>query len=109
MLERPLPLHYSGDQCSATGQILWTTDSSRFLLLGQRFCVQKSGELPNGQKLFFMHDVRTGQSWCNNVLSNRCDEHPPFSSDDLAGLSWNNRAALDGAAAMPGPARTAPR
>jgi hypothetical protein len=107
VVEKPLHLHYSGDQCSSNGQFLWTKDGSRVLMIGPRFCVEKSGELPNGQKLFFMHDVRTGQSWCNG-FTYRCEGQPSFSKADVAGLDWDHPSALDEPAAKPDLTLTAP-
>ena len=107
-VDAPLTLHYSGDQCDRTGQFLWTKDNSRVLLIGPRYCVQTDGKLPNGQKLFFMYDFRTGHSWCNNQYTKRCEGHPSFEKSDLAGFIWDHPSALnvlDEPAARPNLAR----
>jgi hypothetical protein len=46
-------------------RIVWSADSTRFVLLGRHFFVTERGKLPTGEQAYLMMDVRSGQAWCN--------------------------------------------
>ncbi len=42
--------------------------------------MKETASLPNGEKLYLMYDLESGELWCN---SSQQREYPPFSYDDL--------------------------
>ena len=66
-------------------RIVWSTDSSRFLLLGRRFRVRPPGILSHGEQAYLMMDVRSGQLWCNATQQSA---HPGFGIAELRVVRW---------------------
>lgn len=48
-----------------TERIVWSRDSSKFLLIGRHFLVHEECKLSSGEIVYFMMDLRTGKTWCN--------------------------------------------
>lgn len=48
-----------------TERIVWSKDSSKFLLLGRHFVVHKGCTLSSGEIVYFMMDLPSGKTWCN--------------------------------------------
>lgn len=63
-------------------RIVWSPDSQRFVLLGRHFYTVDEAKLPNGEQLYLMMDVSTGQIWCNATQQSR---YPNFA---LADAPW---------------------
>lgn len=66
-------------------RIVWSTDSSRFIVLGRRFRVRPSGILSYGEQAYLMMDVRSGQLWCNATQKTA---HPGFGVAELRTIRW---------------------
>ena len=65
--------------------VIWSEDSSRFLLVGRHFFLyDHKPTLANGDVLYLMCDVKTGQVWCNSEQSGL----PHFTTADLAAVRW---------------------
>ena len=76
----------SPDEGGVEGRIIWTKDGSRFVLVGPKFFVNEGAGLTNGEKLYLMHDLRSGDTWCNASQQRR---YKPFSLDDLTPFEWD--------------------
>jgi hypothetical protein len=66
-------------------RIVWSADSSRFLLLGRHFYQADAARLPTGEQPYLMMDVPSGQIWRN---ASQQSEFPDFTIDDLKLISW---------------------
>ena len=76
----------SPDEGGLQGRFIWAKDGSRFVLVGSKFYVNEKAILPNGEKLYLMYDVQSGQVWCNAAWQKK---FPPFSPADLQDIEWN--------------------
>ena len=65
--------------------IVWAKDSSQFVLLGRQFYVVEGARLTNGESLYLLYDIRSGQLWCN---ANQQDKAENFSPKNLDGIAW---------------------
>ncbi len=68
-----------------TERIIWSRDSSRFLLLGKHFFVEAMAQLTNGEALYLLYDVRSGLLRCNATQRHGCTNIPPT---ELKGIEW---------------------
>ncbi len=66
-------------------RVVWSTDGSRFLLLGRHFFVTDRGRLSTGEQAYLMMDVRSGQVWCNASQQSR---YPGFTVEELRAVRW---------------------
>ena len=66
-------------------RVVWSTDSSRFLLLGRHFYALPESRLPSGESLYLLHDQKSGKIWCNATQQ---QSFPPFSPNDLVKTTW---------------------
>ncbi len=69
-----------------TERIVWSRDSSRFVLLGRHFFVGEHARRTNGEVLYLLYDLRSGNLRCN---AKQQTQYPAFSADDLNGTEWN--------------------
>jgi hypothetical protein len=67
-------------------RIVWSADSSRFVVLGHHFYIADSGKLASGELAYLMMELNTGKIWCN---SEQQAEFPRFGLDDLTSISWD--------------------
>ena len=72
-----------------TERFLWSSDSKRLLVVGKTFWVRKGVELADGESLYFLYDVPSGQVWCNSD-----SEGPPFGPQELAGHDFGESLTL---------------
>lgn len=72
-------------------RFLWSSDSTRLLVVGRRFYVRKSVRLKNDESLYFMYDLPSGQVWCN--YDEQCG-HPTFGMADLSGYDFGEELLL---------------
>jgi hypothetical protein len=66
-------------------RVIWSADSSRFVLLGRHFYVKESANLSSGEQAYLLMDVPSGRIWCNAEQQSR---YPGFEMKDLAATSW---------------------
>lgn len=66
-------------------RIVWSANSSRFVVLGRHFYIADSGKLASGEQAYLMMDVKAGKIWCN---AEQQTEFPGFGLDDLTSISW---------------------
>ena len=66
-------------------RIVWSQDSTRFLLLGTNFSALSEASLPGGQQLYLMYDTVSGTLRCNASQQNK---YPPFTTNDLTSCKW---------------------
>lgn len=66
-------------------QVIWSLDSSRFILIGRHYSMVHEDQLPGGLQLYLLYDIESGRLWCN---SRQQSAHPPFSLDDLLATPW---------------------
>jgi hypothetical protein len=70
---------------SGSERIIWSRDSARFVLVGRHFFASADARLENGESLYVMHDLRTGEIWCNGTQQS---SYPSFGPSDLAEIAW---------------------
>ncbi len=68
-----------------TERFVWSSDSSHVLLLGREFFVREGSTLGNGEQLYFMLNLNTGEAWCNNSEQTKL---PRFSKDEVRAVEW---------------------
>lgn len=66
-------------------RIVWSADSTRFVLLGRHFYVTERGKLAGGEQAYLMMDVRSGQVWCNAAQQKNL---PGFGVEELRAVKW---------------------
>lgn len=66
-------------------RIIWSEDSTRFLLLGTNFVTVSGATLPNGEQLYLMYDTVSGIIRCN---ASQQDKYLTFTTNDLASSKW---------------------
>jgi hypothetical protein len=64
---------------------IWSTDSTKFLLLGRHFFVADRGQLANGEQAYLLLDLRDGHIRCNGRDWNEADG---FGMTDLQAIDW---------------------
>jgi hypothetical protein len=69
-----------------TERIVWSRDSSQFVLLGRHFVVAEPAQFTNGESLYLLYDTKSGKLRCNATQQS---QYPKFSRDDLKGTDWN--------------------
>ncbi len=69
-----------------TERIIWSRDSSRFVLVGRHFNVPETAKLTNGEVIYLLFDIASGKLRCN---SNQQTNYPSFTREDLKGTEWN--------------------
>lgn len=69
-----------------TERVVWSSDGSRFLLLGRNFFVTSEGSLEGGLQAYLMMDVRTGRIWCN---ARQASDYPRFGVEELRSVEWS--------------------
>lgn len=67
-------------------RVVWSADSSRFLLVGRHFIVSEGARLPTGEAAYLMMDVPTGQIWCNATQQSSLRG---FGIEDLRSVNWH--------------------
>jgi hypothetical protein len=69
---------------SGIGQerLLWSEDSQRLLLVG-KFWGRESAQLANGECLYLLYDLASGQVWCNSD-----QQGPSFDPKELEGFDF---------------------
>ena len=78
-------MFYSPDEGPAgTERILWSKDSAWMLLIGRNFVVEEQAKLPDGQQLYLLCDINSGDMRCNASQS----QHRRFAITDVAAFSW---------------------
>lgn len=77
----------SGDEGRPTGseRIVWSADSSRFLVLGRRFYALQGAPLASGEQLYAMMDVRSGKIWSNSGTHR---DMPRFALHEVRAIQW---------------------
>jgi hypothetical protein len=79
-------IFYSPDEgCPIDERIIWSRDGSRVLLVGREFCVDVNSILPDGQMLYLLYDLKSGNLKCN---SNQQEKYPGFNRKDLEAIDW---------------------
>lgn len=63
-------------------RILWSPDSTQFVLLGRHFITDGRGALPNGEVLYLLYDLDSGELKCN---AHQQSVYEPF---DLSDIPW---------------------
>jgi hypothetical protein len=60
-------LYRSQDQKPTIKQerFVWSDDSSKVVLLGDKYFVHPESMLPSGEIVFLLYDLETDQVWCN--------------------------------------------
>lgn len=72
-------------------RIIWSEDSTRFLLAGRHFFpTTDKPTLTNGDALYLMYDVKTGELWCN--ASQAQLKH--FTAADVQLIRWREPLIL---------------
>jgi hypothetical protein len=66
-------------------RIIWSVDSTRFVLLGRHFYQADAERLSTGEQPYLMIDVFSGRTWCN---AHQQSDYAGFSVDDLKRVSW---------------------
>ena len=66
-------------------RIIWSQDSTRFLLLGTNFSTVSGATLPDGQQLYLMYDTLSGTVRCN---ASQQDKFLGFTTNDLTSFKW---------------------
>jgi hypothetical protein len=66
-------------------RIIWSEDSTRFLLLGTNFSTLSQASLPSGEQIYVMYDTVAGTLRCN---ASQQDKYLPFTTNDLASYKW---------------------
>jgi len=69
-------------------RIVWSKDSSVFLLLGRHFYVTDEAKLPNGEMLYLFYDLRSGKTLCNATQQS---QYPSFTVKELGSVEWVGR------------------
>jgi len=69
-----------------TERIIWSRDSSRFVLVGRHFFVPETAKLTNGEAIYLLFDVASGKLRCN---SQQQTNYPSFTREDMKGTNWN--------------------
>jgi hypothetical protein len=69
-------------------RILWSPDSTQFVVIGRHLYTIKNRVLSTGEKLYLLYDVPTGEYWCNRDDS----DDARF---DKADVPWIDQAILD--------------
>jgi len=79
-------IFYSPDEGRSDGErIIWSRDGSRVLLVGRYFGVGTNALLPDGQILYLVYDLKSGELKCN---SSQQDKYRGFTTEDLKGIDW---------------------
>ncbi len=72
-------------------RFIWSDDSTRFLLAGRHFFANtETPTLPNGDALYLMYDVKTGELWCNASQAH----FKPFTAADVELIRWREPLIL---------------
>jgi len=89
-----LTIFHSPDEGKPIGseRFIWAADSSRFLLIGRHFFVNKAAALPGDEYLYLMYEVRSARLWCNSVQQSM---YPSFSREDVLTSEWQNDFNLE--------------
>jgi len=69
-----------------TERIVWSRDSSQFVLIGRHFFVEDAAHPTNGEAIYLLYDIKSGRIRCNATQQS---QYPRFSRDDLNGTDWN--------------------
>ena len=117
-------IYISGNENYAAGSehIIWSSDSSRFILVGRHFNVRVSGNnvfLPTGEYIYLMYERKSGKLSCNTYVPEWCDigpkqiktssghytttSEPIITIDDLLHYEWES--PLIEACPIPSPAK----
>lgn len=79
--EKPKIIYQSRNENYPAGseRIIWSSDSSRFILVGRHFNVRISGNdvfLSTGEYIYLMYEITSGQLLCNTYVPEWCDVGP---------------------------------
>lgn len=69
-----------------TERIVWSRDSSRFVLIGRHFFVGDEARLTNGEAIYLLYDIKSGSIRCNATQQSK---YLNFTRDDLKNSDWN--------------------
>jgi hypothetical protein len=68
-----------------TEEIYWSPDSNWFLVTGRKFAVALESILPNGERLYFLYDLKRNKAYCNSV---QIIGAVNFSTNDLSRIGF---------------------
>ena len=83
-----------------TERIIWSRDSSRFLLVGRKFYVTDQSHLTNGEQLYLLYDLKSGSLRCN---AQQQREYSGFTRAELDEIDWMDKIEPVGAASQSQP------
>jgi hypothetical protein len=66
-------------------RIVWSEDSTRFLLLGTNFFTLSHASLPSGEQLYLVYDTVSGSLRCNAAQQSK---HESFTTNDITAIKW---------------------
>ena len=69
-------------------RIIWSRDSSRFVLLGRHFDSTRGVPLlENGEIVYLMYDIPSMRLWCNSVQQR---DYPGFGMEEIDEFEWQS-------------------
>lgn len=74
-----------------TERLIWSKDGTKLLLVGRHFFVKDEVFLDNGDLLYFLYDLPSGQSWCNADFPTHL---PPLKAETIAGVEFTEPVVL---------------
>ncbi|HYG35203.1 MAG TPA: hypothetical protein VEC99_10485 [Clostridia bacterium] len=66
-------------------RIVWSEDSTRFLLLGTNFHTLNHADLPGGEQLYLVYDTVSGSLCCNAAQQSKYES---FTTNDITATKW---------------------
>lgn len=69
-----------------TEEIIWSKDSSKFLIIGNYFITKEKDTLQSGKLLYLLYNLNTKQVNCNALQQNK---YPTFKLNNIKGISWS--------------------
>jgi hypothetical protein len=69
-----------------TERIVWSQDSSQFLLLGRHFYVVGNAKPDKREAAYLTYEIKTGRLRCNARQQN---QYPNLTREDLKAVAWN--------------------
>ena len=68
-LERQVFKSYDQSPLITRERIVWSDDSSKFALVGDRYYVLPGAALPGGEIAFLLYDIDADRLWCNTDVN----------------------------------------
>ncbi len=86
-------LRSSADEGKPEGseRFIWSKDGTKILLVGRHFYVRHDLMLDNGDQVYFLHNLKSGQSWINAENETRL---LPLTPSQLAGIEFTEPVIL---------------